>query len=336
MSTQLQNPTPDQYLTNPALPVIRKDWQGNPMYKGRFLNEFRPGDHSLKKVLKWMLQANPQKQAKKQDHWTPALHDPKPFLQGHQDGMFWLGHATFFIRMEGVTFLTDPVFFGGPMMKRKTALPLEIKDLPKIDYVLLSHGHYDHCDKKSLKLLQQHNAFELLCPLRLSSVVQKWLPDTKIQEAGWYQQFDLPIATKLFMLPAFHWHKRGLLDEDTCLWGSFLLQGPSQTVYFGADSGYERHFKEIQKLFPEMDVCLLGVGAYSPNFMMRDSHTNPEEAVQAFHDLGGKRMVPMHYGTFDLSDEPASEPATQLKAMEQSGAVHGQLCLLGLGEPLLF
>lgn len=307
------------------------------MRKGRFLNEFKEANHSMWLALKWQLTRNPQREEKKKDQWVPAVHDPREFLQSGQDGLVWLGHATFFLRMGGVTFLTDPLFYGVSLLKRKVPFPVNPQDLPPIDYVLLSHGHFDHCDKPSLKALREHHTFEVLTSLNMSGLIQPWLPQTPLQEAGWYQQFQLPaLAPQVYFLPAYHWHKRGITDNDRILWGSFMLRTPQKTLYFGADSGYQPHFSEIQTVFPEIDVCLLGVGAYKPSFIMQASHTSPDEAVQAFKDLRGKTLVPMHYGTFDLSDEPAGEPFRRLKELEALGEIPGKLAMKGIGEALYF
>ncbi|GAB2535108.1 MBL fold metallo-hydrolase [Rufibacter soli] len=288
-------------------------------------------------ALKWQFTKNPQRQEKKQDHWVPAVHNPREFLNGTQDGLVWLGHATFFIRMGGVTFLTDPLFYGVSWLKRRVPFPVRPEELPPIDYVLLSHGHFDHCDKPSLKGLREHHSFEVLTSLNMSGLIQPWLPQTTVQEAGWYQPYQLPAGTpQVYFLPAYHWHKRGLIDNDRILWGSFLLQTPEKTLYFGADSGYQPHFSEIQTLFPAIDICLLGVGAYKPSFIMQPSHTSPDEAVQAFQDLKGKTFIPMHYGTFDLSDEPAGEPFRRLNELEAQGKIPGKLAMTGIGQPYYF
>ncbi|MGV3538474.1 MAG: MBL fold metallo-hydrolase [Rufibacter sp.] len=324
-------------LHNPDLPIIKPGWKGNPIRKDRFLGEFREGGQNMLLALKWMLSKNPQRGEKKQDKWLPTVHDPREFLSGTQDGLVWLGHATFFIRLGGTTFLTDPVFYGVSYMKRKVPLPVKPEELPPIDYVLLSHGHFDHCDKKSLQTLGATQQFTVLTSLKMKKLIQPWLPQTEIIEAGWYQDYRLPQnQPKVFYLPSFHWHKRGLTDNNQILWGSFLLQTPEHTLYFGADSGYDQHYREIAKLFPEINTCILGVGAYSPAYIMKPSHTSPVEAVQAFKDLGGKTLVPMHYGTFDLSDEPLGEPVRWLQQLADAGEIPGELKILGIGEARRF
>jgi L-ascorbate metabolism protein UlaG (beta-lactamase superfamily) len=327
----------DEFTYNPALPIIRSGWKGNLVREGKFKNQFQDPNRSLSVALRWMLTKNPRKEEKQRDTWLPTLQNPRGFLQSQQDGMVWLGHATFFIRLGGVTFLADPVFHGVSLKKRKVPFPVQPEEFPAIDYVLLSHGHFDHCDKNSLIALRKTHAYTVLTSLKMKPLIQPWLPQTPIQEAGWYQQFQTRgNQPQVFFLPTLHWHKRTATDTDKILWGSFMLQAAGHTLYFGADSGYDQHYREIRELFPGIDTCILGIGAYSPSFIMQPSHTDPAEAVRAFNDLGGKTLVPMHYGTFDLSDEPLGEPLRWLKRLEASGEITGALNVLAVGEATLF
>jgi L-ascorbate metabolism protein UlaG (beta-lactamase superfamily) len=326
----------DAYMKNENLKTIRPYWLGNPLKNGRFTNPGPDPERSLLKVLKWKMSRNPQKEEKEQDTWKPVVRQQKALFSGAGDQLVWLGHASFALRLGGRNFLIDPVFFDVPFTPRQVGLALEPEKIKGIDYVLLSHGHMDHTDKKSLQLLARHNDFTLLAPLRLPDLVQKWVPDLKYQEAGWYQQFDLPgDSVKVFLLPAYHWYKRTPFDDDKRLWGSFILQTPAKTIYISGDSGYEEHFREIAQLFPNIDIAIMGVGAYKPAYMMETSHLNPYEAVKAFHDLGGKVFIPMHYGTYDLSDEPLGEPYRLLRQQEQEGKFKGELRVLDIGEVFL-
>lgn len=295
---------------------------------------YRP---SFLKVLQWKFSTNPQQKEKIADQYTPPIQESQDLFTSAQDALVWLGHATFLIRLNKLTLILDPVFYDLPLLKRRTPLPFPPTQLPPLDYLLLTHGHRDHLDAKSVKQVWAQNpGMQALIPLRMGNLLQKLAPGLPFQEAGWYQQYALPETTdvEIIYLPASHWHRRGLTDMNRILWGSFLVRTPDKSIYFAGDSSYKEHFAEIKALFGAPDFCILPIGAYKPAFMMEKSHLNPGEAVQAFNDLGGRFLIPMHYGTFDLSDEPAGEPSRLLQQYAAAGKVNGQFIQPAIGEVL--
>jgi L-ascorbate metabolism protein UlaG (beta-lactamase superfamily) len=312
--------------SNPALRTIQLpfEWNGNPVdAKGCFVNINHPFTTSFKDV-----------QEKKNDTWKMPVRINSDILHSNEDAIYWLGHACYLIRINGITLLTDPVFGAMPFIKRHTVLPINPAELCNIDYILLSHDHRDHCDQKSMQLLAANNPqATILTALQMDTVIRPWIRNMTAQQAGWYQQYQTN-GFSITFLPARHWCRRGLNDINRRLWGSFLIEIDGRTIYFGADSGYDTHFKQIGALFPNIDVCMIGAGAYKPEWFMSPSHTSPQEAVQAFHDLGAKTLLPMHYGTFDLSDEPMGEPVRLLQKMKNEGQINGQLRLLEIGETM--
>ncbi len=323
-----------KYLKNESLRTIKPGYAGNPFNGKQFINYEDVPIPNLGKVLKWRFSKNPDKEAKKNDTWKPQVVENNTMFNKGKDKIVWLGHATFLITINGKNIITDPVFGDIPFINRLVKLPCRPEDISNIDYVLLSHGHFDHCDKKSLQLLHKQNpALKLYCPLKLGKLVQEKSGISQITEAGWYQQFNTgDDSIEFYYMPAFHWYKRSMNDENTMLWGSFVIRYKGKTIFFMGDSGYNQHFKEIGTFFPDIDICIMGVGAYKPSYMMKTSHTSPEDAVHAFHDLGGKRFVPMHYGTFDLADEPLGEPLRVLELLKHHDKINGELKVLSIGD----
>lgn len=326
------------HLLNPDLPVIKKNFKGN-LWKDKQFDGGAYGSNKVafKEIIKWQLGKNPQSDEKKHDNFRVKVHRNTSFITADEDVIVWLGHASFFIRINGVSFLTDPCFKDLPMLKRMAAIPCSIYDLIGIDYLLLSHGHRDHFDERSVQqLLDQNPKMKLLLPLRLSELLNKKRKKTDYQEAAWWQQYKLSHQdVEVIFLPAKHWNRRYLNDFNKQLWGSFLIRTPQLSIYFGGDSAYEGHFKEIKETLGPPDICMLPVGAYKPSYVMKEAHMNPGEAVDAFHDLGGKMMIPMHFGTYDLSDEPLGEPVRILKDLERRGSIHGKLHMKDIGEQYL-
>ena len=217
-------------------------------------------------------------------------------------------------------------------------MPCDIDDLRNIDYLLISHGHRDHFDKKTVESIVKTNPdMEALIPLSGSRLFNgQRLRETKRQEAGWYQENNLANDIRIIFLPAKHWSRRGLNDFNKTLWGSFLIIANGTKIFFAGDTAYDEHlFTEIRQLFGEIDICLLPIGAYAPAFLMQREHTNPEEALQAFSDLGGKLFIPMHYGTYDISDEPLGEPITRLRKNAIEKGIEYQIKELAVGEKYL-
>lgn len=291
----------------------------------------------MRKVLRWKLSRNPQQAQKKADNFQlePEFLSSLPKLE--ENHLIWLGHASFYIQYEGLKMITDPIFWSLPLVKRQAPLPVPIEAFNDLDYILISHAHRDHFDKRSIKrLLELNRNVELLGPLRMGKLVREVDENARFQEAGWYQQFETKKNIKLSFLPAVHWHRRTLFDYNEILWGSFMLNGKSSKLFFAGDSGYDRHFQEIFDTVGKQDICLLPVGAYKPSFLMKSSHMTPEEAAKAAQVLRADTLIPMHYGTFDLSDEPMGEPLSRLRQLNENKQLKSKLEVLQPGQVYRF
>ncbi|WP_299818888.1 MBL fold metallo-hydrolase [uncultured Pontibacter sp.] len=325
-----------RHLKNERLETIKPGHRGNKVIKGKFANGEELYIPAFSNVLKWQLSKNPQREEKKQDNYTPSVLKNADFISSDQDMVVWLGHASFFIRLKGISFIIDPVLYSLPMVQRRTELPCQPEQLQNLDFLLLSHAHRDHLDQQSIKTIVKHNPqLKALAPLEVGKILRNTCPHLPYQEAGWYQKYDLvPDAVEVYFMPAMHWHRRGLADMNKMLWGSFVLKTPELSLYFAGDSAIGPHFEEIADLLGPMDICIMPVGAYKPAFLMAKSHMNPHEAVRAYNNLRGGTFIPMHYGTFDLSDEPPGEPARLVQQIAAAGILQG-LKMPAIGEPVL-
>lgn len=324
-------------INNPDLKTILPSWKGTPVdKKGRFMNQEFPGTQRFGDALKWMVEKNPQREIKRNDTWRMPVVKNDSFLTTKDDVIVLLGHSTFFIRLNGKQLLIDPIFEKLSMHNRYTDFPIEAAKLKDIDYVLISHSHYDHCDEASLKTIKDQNPdVVFLAGLNMKNLLNKWVGNSTIQEAGWYQQYKLDDEVAISFLPARHSSRRSVNDVNKRLWGAFIIKSKNKTIYYGGDSGYGNHYQEVANLFPHLDVALIGVGAYSPRWFMSPNHQDPLQAVQAFHDTGAKMMIPFHYGTFDMADEPLSEPETILSTLVKENKVKQQLKIVKLGEAVI-
>lgn len=329
----------NQYINNPDLPTLKTpfEWKGTPTDKnGKFVNQESTYLNSFWDVLKWKIKRNPHRIEKQQDNWQLDVNFNNDFLSSKEDCIVWLGHCSFFIRIANTTILIDPVFFDILLMKRKSRLPIDPNLLKDIDYILISHDHRDHCDEKSLKLLSKNNPNAIyLSGLKMDDLLRKITYSSKVQTAGWYQQYKTNNEIKIYFTPSRHWGRRTFSDTNCRLWGGFIIQSPTKTIYFSGDSGYGTHFLDIAQVFPEIDYCLIGIGAYKPESFMSPSHLSPKGAIQAFKDSQAKNMVPMHYGVFDLSDEPLGDPIRTLKGLEEECEVQGKVRILNPGDLLI-
>lgn len=329
-----------RYKFNPTLPFVKSDWNGNPINeKGRFINQEYLFDPKFKSLLKWQFTKNPQKNEKKNDTFRLNVDKTKKFLNSKDDGLCWLGHASYLMRMSGKLFIIDPVL-GSPsaMMKRFSEMPFDINDILELDYIMISHDHRDHLDKNSILTIYKNNPqAKFLTGLGIDSIIKKWIPQADIQTAGWYQKYDIQNDNlEIIYLPTRHWGRRLLNDLNKNLWGAFLFKNSKTSFYFGSDSGYGSHFKEMAELFGGFDYATVGIGAYKPEWFMSAAHTSPSDALKAAADLNTRYFIPMHYGTFDLSDEPISDPHYEVQRHFKSGNYPFNLLMLDIGEFLRF
>ncbi|HSJ69963.1 MAG TPA: MBL fold metallo-hydrolase [Anditalea sp.] len=336
----------DQYMpvksattSNPLLDAVPGmiDYEGTPLdEKGLFINEEYVFWPKMGELIKWKTSKNPYKKEKKNYNKSLDVIKRSSLDEISDNSITWLGHASYLIHLEGKRILIDPILTQpGFFLKRHTELPFCIKDFVDIDYILISHNHRDHCDKESIEILAKLNPeASWLCGLGLDKLLlNAWTGSSKIQAAGWYQQYsiyhpDLTIA----YLPTRHWSRRGLSDTNQSLWGAFMIESKGKKIYFGGDSGYGSHLKKVNSLFGSVDYYLAGIGAFAPRWFMSPSHMHPEEVAVSCLDLQAKNVLPMHFGTFDLSDEPLLEPIRLMTQLSDENAFSSKLITSALGE----
>lgn len=319
--------------SNKDLNFIKKNWDGNPLdSSGRFKNLNGRSERTYLEVLKWQFAKNPFKKKKLNQKSNVEVETDKRFLSDDDNGFTWLGHATFYYTLNKKNIITDPVLGSVGPIKRYTDLPCSSLDLDNIHIILISHNHRDHLDKSSIRqLCKQNPSAVIYTALGIKNLLRKWSIKNKIIEAGWYQKYPELENINISFLPAKHWNRRWLFDLNTMLWGSFMIQYKEHHIYFGADSGIDDHFEEIGKIFPRIDYSMLGIGAYEPNWFMKTAHTGPKDALESHKMLGAKYLFPMHYGTFDLSDEAIFTPKNKIEDLIKNKNLNG-IILGKIGE----
>jgi N-acyl-phosphatidylethanolamine-hydrolysing phospholipase D len=229
----------------------------------------------------------------------------------------WMGHAGVLVQMDHVTLLTDPIWSDtaspiswlGP--RRFVPPPLPIAELPAVDAVLVSHAHYDHLDLATLRSLAARGT-RFLVPLRVGEILRP-AGIGPVEELDWWESRAVGDVV-VTCVPARHWSQRGLGDMNRTLWAGWVARGPTRAFWFAGDTGYTRLFAEIGDRLGPFDLAALPIGAYDPPAMMQPVHLNPEEAVQAGVDARADRLLGIHYGTFDLTDEPLGDPPRRFHA----------------------
>ncbi len=257
---------------------------------------------------------------------------PFPALAGGQIGLTWIGHASFLVRMAGLNILIDPVWSSwlkGIKRLRQPGVPLP--ELPMIDLVLVTHAHFDHLDRRTLRAVAANQP--IVVPYGVGNLVHD-LGFERVHELDYWQPLALPErGLSITLTPCHHWGARMLHDQHRGF-GGFVLAAGGRSVFHCGDTAYFDGFKEIGRRCP-VEVALLPIGAYdAPSG--RAVHMNPEEAVRAFQELGAKWLVPMHYGTFRMSYEPLEEPPARLLARAEAAGVADRVRVLAEGAPGVF
>jgi len=244
----------------------------------------------------------------------------------------WIGHSTFLIQLNGVNILTDPVWAKRMgFQKRLTEPGISLSDLPEIDLVVISHGHYDHLDFPTLKKLKGNPHY--FVPVGLKSLfIRKGYQN--VTEMNWWESAKFG-GINVHFVPAQHWTRRTLTDMNTSHWGGWIFQSSGETFYFVGDTGYFNGFKQIADRFT-IDTVFMPIGAYEPEWFMAAAHISPEDSVKAFLELKAKFFIPMHYGAYRLADDTGPEALERLyREWEKQQLPEEQLKVLLLGETVM-
>lgn len=279
---------------------------------------FRNQEHfyvKLRSVIKWEYERITSRQPYVPEKGYKAFAEgwyQHADFSATQDRIWWLGHASTLIRLNGQNILTDPVFsnrvspfkFAGP--KRCMPLPMSLEDLPRIDLIVLTHNHYDHLDRQTIEqLIVMFPEVKIMVPLNLKKTMQAW-GAKHVVELDWWESHEHNGIT-CHCVPARHWSLRQTIDCNESLWCGWVVSSAQKNVYFMGDSSYTTLLHEIGERFA-LDMAAIPIGCYSPRWFMQDQHIDPEQAVQLFRELNCKKAIAVHWATFELSSEALDEP----------------------------
>jgi len=285
-----------------------------------------PTAGSVGRFLRWKLsrRASPELPDPRDEPVTPVRPEPRLLARPRAPvQVTWLGHASVLIQVDGVTVVTDPLFghVAGGAVRRLSRAPLSPDELPAVDVITVSHNHFDHLDLRSLRALRRRfPEAPVLVPSGLAPWMRRRVGDP-VRSLEWWEGHEVRGVT-VTSVPAQHWSVRLPGDRMQTHWCGWVVRGPSGSAYFAGDTGFGPCFEAIQESLGAVDVAALPIGAYAPRWFMLDQHMAPEEAVRAAAILRARVLVPVHFGTFRLSDEPLDEPPRLVSQVAREAGVH--------------
>lgn len=281
--------------------------------------ELPPG---AKGLLRWKGSRN---RLRPKGYVTRALDVPESALADFDalrapSRLFWIGHASFLLELDGIRLAIDPIFGrAGGVVPRVTKAAAQARELTGLHAVLITHGHHDHLDARSIDALARANGSRPLfvVPRGLARVLPASC--TRVVELDWWQSVEID-GVRIVFVPAQHWHRRGVFDTNSGLWGGYVVEG-THRIYHSGDTGFFRGFEAIGEVFGGIDAACLPLGAYEPTWFMAAQHMDPEGSLAAYEALGATHFVGMHWGAYDLSDEPLDAGPRFIEAKLAAGAI---------------
>lgn len=295
--------------------------------------------HTFIQIMRWQVTRNA---AKWPERAPSGFSDAPPAsVTGSMARLSFVGHASWLLQTAGLNILIDPVWsercspftFAGPRRVNEPGIPFD--RLPPIDVVLVTHGHYDHLDIRTLSRLAAKFSPRVITPLGNDVTMKSGDATIRAEAYDWHQRVEIGNGVAVNLVPTRHWSARGLFDRNKVLWTSFVIETPAGKIYAVGDSGYGDggHFRRAREAHGAFRIALLPIGAYEPRWFMRDMHMNPEDAVKALADCGAQTALAHHHGTFQLTDEAIDAPANALvKAREAANLAPERFIALKPGQ----
>ncbi len=266
----------------------------------------------------------------------PVIKTDLHKLSRDKDMLIWFGHSSYFIQIDGKRFLIDPVFckaspvsfFNKPFEGTDVYKP---EDMPDIDYLIISHDHWDHLDYQTVRSLKDRVG-KVICGLGVGENFEYWGYDTnRLVELDWYEDATLADGFIVHCLPTRHFSGRGLKPNPT-LWASFLIETPSQKIYMAGDGGYDSHFEKTGKRFPDIDLAILENGQYNEDW--KYIHLMPSDMAKAAKELKAKRVMTVHHSKYALARHPWDEPLMNEREMQEQDSLSMVIPMIGEVVPL--
>jgi N-acyl-phosphatidylethanolamine-hydrolysing phospholipase D len=299
---------------------------------GAWFTPWRPLDRTFTDMLRWAVSRNAYTGEWRESPNVPRVENNGSSLATRENSasVTWVGHSTFAVHDEEDVFLTDPQFNQRALLPKRYHPPgVPIAAIPESAFAVVSHNHYDHLDAYTVETLPP--SITWFVPLGLADWFRKKGRHAVI-ELDWWQSVQHG-RWQVTCVPSQHWSLRIGQPQNSTLWCAWIIASNERTYFFTGDTGYFHGFTEINKRFGPIDIAMLPIGAYEPRWFMRYSHMNPTEAYRAFLDLGARWMLPCHWGTFDLTDEPIDEPPRELRrVVKAAGDRLDPIRILAIGE----